>query len=194
MIAILQTDNELLRQYADGEERAFETLYTRHKRRLWGMARKMGYDLQQAEDILVEAMAAVAVQARRGRIHGSFIGYALTAIHNRGLHVIERSNERKARAAVPLTLSVVSGGLNPEEAAVQRSKEGEVKAALARLPDNVGAAVYLVDCQGLSYKEAGMALSCSETTIKRRLREGRRQLAEDLRHLAPTRPGITASE
>ena len=194
MIAVLQTDTELLKLYAEGEERAFETLYTRHKRRLWGMARKMGYDLQQAEDILVEAMTAVAVQARRGRIHGSFIGYALTAIHNRGLHVIERSNERKARAAIPLTLSVVSGGLNPEEAAVQRSKEGEVKAALARLPEEIGTTVYLVDCQGLSYKEAALTLACSETTIKRRLREGRQRLSSELRHLAPSRQGITASE
>ena len=87
MLAVLQTDTELLKQFELGDELAFEKLYRRHKRRLWGMARKMGYDIQQAEDILVEAMSAVALQARKGRIHGSFIGYALTAIHHRGLHV-----------------------------------------------------------------------------------------------------------
>lgn len=189
MLALLQTDTELLAQYEQGSEAAFEKLYRRHKRRLWGMARKMGYDIQQAEDILVEAMAAVAVQARRGRIHGSFIGYALTAIHHRGLHVIERSNERKARSAVPLTLSVVSGGLNPEEAVLQKTTQGEVAEALDSLPGDTGTAVYLVDCQGLSYKEAALALSCSETTVKRRLRDGRRSLAEKLKHLAPTRRG-----
>ena len=189
MLAVLQTDTELLKQFEQGDERAFDQLYRRHKRRLWGMARKMGYDIQQAEDILVEAMAAVAVQARRGRINGSFIGYALTAIHNRGLHVLERSNERKARAAVPLTLYVVSSGLNPEEAALRSTTQGEVAAALDSLPGDMGTAVYLVDCQGLSYKEAALALSCSETTVKRRLREGRRTLAETLKHLAPTRRG-----
>jgi RNA polymerase sigma-70 factor (ECF subfamily) len=189
MLAVLQTDTELLKQYELGDEHAFEKLYKRYKRRLWGMARKMGYDIQQAEDILIEAMAAVAVQARRGRIQGSFIGYSLTAIHHRGLHVIERSNERKARAAVPLTLSVVSSGLNPEEAALRRTLQGEVADALDSLPGDMGTAVYLVDCQGLSYMEAALALSCSETTVKRRLREGRRTLAEQLKHLAPTRRG-----
>ena len=187
MLARLQTDNELLQQYVDGDESAFEQLYTRHRRRLWGMARKIAYDIQQAEDILVEAMAAVAVQARRGRINGSFIGYALTAVHHRGLHVIERSNERKSRAAIPLTLTVVSGGLTPEEAVVHKHRRNEVADALDALPGDTGTAVYLVDCQGLSYKEAALALSCSETTVKRRLRNGRRELAQTLSHLRPTR-------
>lgn len=189
MLARLQTDSELLHEYEQGDEAAFEKLYNRHRRRLWGMARKIAYDLQQAEDILIEAMAAVAIQARRGRIHGSFIGYALTAVHHRGLHVIERSNERKARATIPLTLTVVSGGLTPEEAAVRKTTRDEVAAALDSLPGDTGTAVYLVDCQGLSYKEAALALSCSETTVKRRLRSGRRILAEQLRHLKPQRRG-----
>lgn len=193
MIAALQTDTELLDLYQQGDERAFEKLYKRYKRRLWGMARRMGYDIQQAEDILVEAMAAVAVQARRGRIQGSFIGYSLTAIHHRGLHVIERANERKARSSVPLTLAVVARGPNPEEAAQRNTLKQEISNALDSLPGNMGTAVYLVDCQGLSYKEASLALSCSETTVKRRLREGRRALAVTLSHLAPTRRGKPAT-
>ncbi|MCP4871117.1 MAG: sigma-70 family RNA polymerase sigma factor [Proteobacteria bacterium] len=185
MLARLQTDHELLDLYASGDEDAFTTLYKRHRRRLWGMARKMGWDLQQAEDILVEAMAAVAVQARRGRINGSFIGYALTAVHHRGLHVLERSNEKRARAAIPLTLTLVSGGPNPEEAASRLDTRTEVGAALDALPQDESSAVYLVDCQGMTYKEAAMALSCSEATVKRRLRSGRRTLATTLSHLRP---------
>jgi len=193
MLAVLQTDTELLNLYEQGDESAFEKLYKRYKRRLWGMARRMGCDIQQAEDILVEAMAAVAVQARRGRIQGSFIGYSLTAIHHRGLHVIERSNERKARSAVPLTLAVVARGPNPEEATLRNTLLNELADALDALPGDMGTAVYLVDCQGLSYKEAALALSCSETTVKRRLREGRRTLAEQLKHLAPNRRGEPAT-
>ena len=189
MLARLQTDEELLRLYAAGEEDAFTQLYKRHRRRLWGMARKMAWDLQQAEDILVEAMAAVAVQAKRGRIHGSFIGYALTAVHHRGLHVLERSNEKRARAAVPLTLTLVSGGPNPEEAAARVDVRTAVGAALDDLPQDESSAVYLVDCQGMTYKEAAMALSCSEATVKRRLRSGRRTLATTLSRLRPRRPG-----
>jgi RNA polymerase sigma-70 factor (ECF subfamily) len=185
MLARIAPDEELLAAYANGDEAAFETLYKRYRRRLWGLAKKMGWDTQQAEDILVEAMAAVAVQARRGAIKGSFIGYALTAVHHRGLHVLERRNERQARKALPLEITVVSDTPNPEQSMLKEALRNEVATALDELPKNEGTAVYLVDCQGLTYKEAADALSCSEATVKRRLREGRRTLAIRLAHLGP---------
>jgi RNA polymerase sigma-70 factor (ECF subfamily) len=185
MLARIAPDEELLAAYANGDEAAFETLYKRYRRRLWGLAKKMGWDTQQAEDILVEAMAAVAVQARRGAIKGSFIGYALTAVHHRGLHVLERRNERQARKALPLEITVVSDTPNPEQSMLKEALRNEVATALDELPKNEGTAVYLVDCQGLTYKEAADALSCSEATVKRRLREGRRTLAIRLAHLRP---------
>jgi len=194
MLARLAPDQELLTAYANGDEAAFETLYKRYRRRLWGLAKKMAWDTQQAEDILVEAMAAVAVQAKRGAIRGSFIGYALTAVHHRGLHVLERRNERDARKAVELKHSVVADSPNPEQSIIKRALRAEVAQALDELPGNQSTAVYLVDCQGLTYKEAAAALSCSEATVKRRLREGRRTLAIKLAHLRPTRPGQVEAE
>lgn len=185
MLARLESDEELLSRYASGDEDAFTALYRRYRRRLWGMARKMAWDIQQAEDILVEAMAAVAAQARRGRITGSFIGYSLTAVHHRGMHVLERSNERKARAAVPLGLTLVAGSPSPEEAAIRSSVRTEVASALDGLPVQERTAVFLVDCQGLTYREAALSLSCSEATVKRRLRSGRETLARKLDHLRP---------
>jgi RNA polymerase sigma-70 factor (ECF subfamily) len=187
----LQTDRELLALYQKGDEGAFEVLYRRYRRRLWGMARRMGTDLQQAEDILVEALAAVAIQARRGAIRGSFIGYALTAVHHRGLHVLERRNERWGRSIQPLSLSMTASGPSPEDAVIHAGLRSEVAEALSELPEEVSTAVYLVDCQGLTYREAAEAMSCSEATVKRRLRTARRDLAVALRHL---RPGFALEE
>jgi RNA polymerase sigma-70 factor (ECF subfamily) len=185
MLRRLETDRELLDRYVEGDEAAFEALYKRHRRRLWGMARKMGRDLQQAEDILVEAMAAVALAARRGSIRGSFVGYSLTAIHHRGLHVIERRNERQAGAAIPLALNLMSSSPSPEERILRKDTRSQVAQAVDALPREEGIAVLLVDVQGLTYKECAAALSCSEATVKRRLREARRRLAMKLRHLRP---------
>ncbi len=181
----LQNDRELLELYRQGDESAFEVLYRRYRRRLWGMARKMGSDLQQAEDILVEALAAVAIQARRGAIRGSFIGYALTAVHHRGLHVLERRNERWGRAIQPLSMSMTASGPSPEDATMNSWVRSEVAEALGALSEQSSTAVYLVDCQGLTYREAAEAMSCSEATVKRRLRSARRELAIRLKHLAP---------
>lgn len=195
MLHKLELDEDLLHRYAtQGDETAFDVLYRRHRRRLWGMARKMGKDYQQAEDILVEAMAAVAQAARAGRIRGSFIGYSLTAVHHRGLHVLERANERRARATVPLALTLSAGGPTPEEAYSRGRVRSQVSAALDSLPDQQRRAVWLVDCQGLTYKEAAAALGCSEATIKRRLRAGRRTLALLLQHLDPGRAQAAKAE
>ena len=185
MLSIIQPDEELLSRYQGGDDRAFETLYRRHRKRLWGLARKMAWVVQQAEDILVEAVAAVAVAARQGRIEGSFVGYALTAVHHRGLHVIDRSNEKRSRGTVPLTLGLVSAGPSPEETLMLQAERSEVASELDALPREEGTAVFLVDAHGLTYREAAQALSCSEATVKRRLREGRRNLADRLRHLRP---------
>jgi|GEM_PF-1359005 len=193
MLARIAPDQELLAAYANGDEAAFEILYKRYRRRLWGLAKKMGWHQQQAEDILVEAMAAVAVQARRGAIKGSFIGYALTAVHHRGLHVLERRNERNARKSVELKVSLRSDAPTPEQSMIKKALRTEVANALDELPKNEGTAVYLVDCQGLTYKEAALALSVSEATVKRRLREGRRTLAIRLAHLRPN-AGRTTQE
>lgn len=185
MLTFLQTDEELLARFEQGEDRAFETLFRRHRRRLWGLAKKMAWDREQAEDILMEAMAAVAVQARRGAIQGSFVGYSLTAVHHRGLHVLERSNERKARAAAPLTPEILDPGPSPESELARKDLRGAVALALEALPEEQRVAVYLVDGQGLSYAEVGEVLACSDATVKRRLREARRTLAESLGHLRP---------
>ncbi len=187
----LQSDRDLLDRYKNGDESAFEVLYRRYRRRLWGMARRMGTDLQQAEDILVEALAAVAIQARRGAIRGSFIGYALTAVHHRGLHVLERRNERWSRSIQPLSLSMTASGPSPEDAIITSHLRSEVADALGELPEEVSTAVYLVDCQGLTYREAAESMGCSEATIKRRLRTARRDLALRLNHL---RPGYQVGE
>ena len=187
----LESDRDLLERYKDGDESAFEVLYRRYRRRLWGMARRMGTDLQQAEDILVEALAAVAIQARRGAIRGSFIGYALTAVHHRGLHVLERRNERWSRSIQPLGLAMTASGPSPEDAVITSHLRSEVADALSELPEEVSTAVYLVDCQGLTYREAAESMGCSEATVKRRLRTARRDLALRLNHL---RPGYRAGE
>lgn len=183
MLTFLQTDEELLADFERGVDRAFDLLFRRHRRRLWGLARKMAWDREQAEDILMEAMAAVAIQARRGAIQGSFVGYALTAVHHRGLHVLERSNERKARSAAPLTLHHLAPGPSPESELARKDLRGDVALALEALPEEQRIAVYLVDGHGMTYLEVGDVLGCSEATVKRRLREARRTLAQSLGHL-----------
>ena len=80
---------------------------------------------------------------------------------------------------------MTASGPSPEDAVIDAGLRSEVAEALSELPEEVSTAVYLVDCQGLTYREAAEAMSCSEATVKRRLRTARRDLAVRLRHLRP---------
>ena len=78
-----------------------------------------------------------------------------------------------------------SAAPNPEDNILRRDTRSEVAQAVDSLPREESIAVLLVDVQGLTYKECAAALSCSEATVKRRLREARRRLAVRLGHLRP---------
>ena len=115
----------------------------------------------------MEALAAVAVQARRGGIHGSFIGYALTAVHRRGLHVLERRNEREARAAVPLAVVETLG--QPIVSTSANFSEQEVITEPWQLEDELGPHVDLIMEHGPLPVEASSVVSLigDEATVLR---------------------------
>lgn len=71
--------------------------------------------------------------------------------------------------------------------------DGEIVDALAALPDDFRMAVYLVDIEGFSYKEAAEIMDTPVGTVMSRLSRGRKQLRELLREYATER-GFIPSE
>jgi RNA polymerase sigma-70 factor (ECF subfamily) len=65
--------------------------------------------------------------------------------------------------------------------------DGEIVDALAALPDDFRMAVYLVDIEGFSYKEAAEIMDTPVGTVMSRLSRGRKQLRELLREYATER-------
>jgi RNA polymerase sigma-70 factor (ECF subfamily) len=81
-----------------------------------------------------------------------------------------------------------SNGLRSAEMeALDRLPDGEVKAALRRLPEDSRTAVYLVDIEGFAYKEIAHLMRTSVGTVSSRVHRGRCQLRELLRDTARDR-------
>jgi RNA polymerase sigma-70 factor (ECF subfamily) len=79
-------------------------------------------------------------------------------------------------------------GLRSAEAeAMAKLADGEIVDALAALPDDFRMAVYLVDIEGFSYKEAAEIMDTPVGTVMSRLSRGRKQLRELLREYATER-------
>ncbi|HEU4401814.1 MAG TPA: sigma-70 family RNA polymerase sigma factor [Candidatus Polarisedimenticolia bacterium] len=79
------------------------------------------------------------------------------------------------------------GSRNPEELVDDGSLDGEVQAALARLPPEFRMVVVLSIVEGYSYKEIAAIMSCPIGTVMSRLHRARRILQVDLVHHAAER-------
>jgi RNA polymerase sigma-70 factor (ECF subfamily) len=79
------------------------------------------------------------------------------------------------------------GMRSAEAEAMARLADGEIVDALAALPDDFRMAVYLVDVEGFSYKEAAEIMETPVGTVMSRLSRGRKQLRDLLRDYAAER-------
>ena len=95
---------------------------------------------------------------------------------------LRRENSRRARSADGDALDdVPEPGLSPEAAAARTETAVEVRAALAALPEHLRIPVVLRYYAGLDEREIAAAIRRRPGTVKSRLHEARRRLAEDPR-------------
>jgi len=176
----------------------FERDVTPFLHSLYGGALRMTRNPADAEDLVQEAtLKAFAA-------FGSFTeGTNLKAWLFRILTNTYINQYRKKQRA-PLQTSadeLTDGQLNEvgeslgmrsaEAEAMAKLADGEIIDALAVLPEDFRMAVYLVDVEGFSYKEAAEIMDTPVGTVMSRLSRGRKQLRELLREYATERGFIS---
>ncbi len=77
-------DTQLVREYVNGNEKAFEALMTRYQDRVFTYIRFMVKDRQLAEDIFQDAFVKVINTLRTGRYNdeGKFLPWVMRIAHN----------------------------------------------------------------------------------------------------------------
>jgi len=179
-------DGALLRAHVSGDPDAFALLVRRHRDRLWAVALRTLGDREEAADAVQDALISAFRAADRFRGDSAVTTWLHRIVVNACLDRVRRSNARPT-TELPQT----------EVAAPERDTDTvlDVRAALARLPDEQRLALVLVDMQAVPVADAAAMLGVPVGTVKSRCARGRARLAVMLGYLRnPDDPGGVSSQ
>ncbi|MGJ6981621.1 RNA polymerase sigma factor SigM [Aestuariimicrobium soli] len=179
------SDAELLALHVEGDEHAFELLFTRHRDRLWAVALRTMRNPDEAADALQDAMISAFRRADSFRGQAAVTTWLHRIVVNACLDRMRR-NKVRATQAMPENpdhdLKLAESGDLQDEIS-QQETASDVAQALGEINADQRAALVLVDMQGYSVEEAATILGCAVGTVKSRCSRGRARLAPLLEHL-----------
>jgi len=168
------SDGDLIRRVARRDANAFEALYHRYARPVFGLALRRLGDRMRAEDAVQETFAAVWRSARTYKPERGAGAPWLYAVARNA--IVDRSRHRNEPPAdIP---DSATGELGPDEHAEASYVSWRVHRALEDLPQNERDVIELAYYGGLSQSEVADFLSIPLGTVKTRTRSGLGRLAD----------------
>lgn len=174
----MRSDEALYEASLGGDERAFEALYDRYERPLFGFIRRHLGDAALAEDVLHDAFVALLRDKASARKAHSLRAWLFQAARNLCLNR-HRSHLREHRALAREAHTAPSPTPHPELALTERQRLEALGAAVAKLPLELGE-LYQLRSSGLSYEEMATVLTLPLGTVKSRMHQLVHRLREEL--------------
>jgi RNA polymerase sigma-70 factor (ECF subfamily) len=180
-VAARASDYELAQRAAAGDMQAFEELFRKHRRLVYGLSLRMTQDVAEAEDITQEVFVLLF------RKVGGFRGEAnfTTWLHRLTVNqVLMRFRKNKARREDSLEddegqpREPAAGSAAPRSA--QLVDRIALESAIAQLPPGYRAAFILHDIEGHDHEEVARLLGCAVGTSKSQLHKARTKLRKIL--------------
>ena len=175
-------DAALMRAYAAGDMRAFETLYQRHKGPLYRYLVRQSRDRELANDLFQETWSRVVTSRDRYEARAKFQTFLYTIAHNCFIDHCRRSAVRPsanedvdAEQLVPAPMSE-----RPEIQAEHSELRQRYQQALESLPGEQRDAFLLYEESGLSLDAIGSITGVTMETAKSRLRYALAKLRQAL--------------
>lgn len=173
-------DDVLLGRYLAGDPRAFDLLMEAHERRVFAISLRILRDREDALDATQETFTTVLRKA------GGFEGRSAfsTWLYRIAVNTCYDALRKKGRRPT----APLHEGYDPPDISIDGRMEAvelrpAIEEALARLPEEFGAAVILSDLEGLPLKTVSAILEIPLGTVKSRVFRGRRMLASQLGNL-----------
>jgi len=172
----MEADEVLLERVRRGETAAFDELYRRYSRRLFGYIQRHLRDREEAEDLFQEVFFSV-LHDRGARFGGPgrFGGWLFTVARNACLDRLRGARRRELRDQA-LQREAGPSDPSPEERLSQRQRVEQIRSALGALAPAQQEVLVLKQLGELTYQQVAAVLGVPEGTVKSRLHLAVREL------------------
>lgn len=168
-----ESDEVLAERIANGDERAFRTLMTRHVYLHLAFAERLVGSREEAEDLVQDSYAKLWTHAGTfDPKKAKFTTWFYRLLMNRCLDF----KRKKRPAALPESFDAPDGGPGLETKMAERQRNRQIRAALDRIPERQRAAIVLCYFEEMSNKEAAEVLGVNLKALESLLCRGRKNL------------------
>ncbi len=176
MEQLIVSDQELVKQFVDGSQSAFEALLSRHKQKVYSYIMISVRDKALAEDIFQETFIKVIRSLKEGRYfeNGKFVSWVIRIAHNLIIDHYRREKQLGTTNAGSFEWDVFNTNRYSEQTVEQDIVYDQilkdVKGLLAFLPEEQREVVIMRHYMDLSFKEIAETTNVSINTALGRMR------------------------
>lgn len=185
-------DEVLVQKIKAGDTDSFETLVSRHQRKIFAFIYRMTVSQEDARDLTQEVFIQVFRSLDKFRGDAKFSTWLYRLAANKSLDFLRRNKK-----AVPLDLNLRADAVdlpgraglpdrngapdnNPEQMYLREEKVRRLRRMIAGLPDRYRVALVLYHYENLSYQQIAEALEVPLKTVATRLYRAKLILKEKL--------------
>jgi RNA polymerase sigma-70 factor (ECF subfamily) len=177
-----RTDESLVEQVLDGNQRAFEALLFRHEPRVLRVLRLLGVPSDDREDVAQEVFVRVFRFLGGFKPGNSFAGWVYRITVN-GVHDYRGRVGRRRRDEaewIPGLEELAADESRPERRDFEIDLKRQLELALDDLSERERAVFVLRELEGLSTREVARSLGITGVTVRRHLGRARKSLQRTL--------------
>ena len=188
------SDKELIEQFRNGDQSAFEQLVIRHQRRVYNLAYRITGLPDEAQELAQEIFIKVYQKLDTFRGEAAFTTWLYQVAANHSKNKLKYLKRRKyyTSSSVDEPIEGANGAIEkqfespaptPEDLMNSAQLQKIVQEKLSELPDEHRIVLTLRDIQGLDYDQIAKITGLALGTVKSRIHRGRLELKRKLAFL-----------
>ena len=175
MLNSVLSDQELVKNYLNGDNASFEILLTRHKSRVFAFIMSKIKNRDLSEDIFQDTFIKVINSLQKGKYNeeGKFLPWMMRISHNLVIdHFRKEAKMRKVRPTAEFDIFDVldDGNKNQEEVMMQTQVHADLKVLIEQLPEDQKEVLKMRYFEDLSFKQISDLTETSINTALGRMR------------------------